>query len=141
MQFTDGFLGYVQGTGKEPKDSQPVTYDKVPDFEDFGTGCFLLAGSENLQIRPQYVTDKHTYLESGLSFTNRIQGKYILRFTSLPFLVSRRRYSKLCLKTFTEIKRIINTHFIRNFRNSQIPFGQKQFGSLLHSYDTQILIR
>lgn len=42
----EGFLGYVQGTGKEPKDSQPVTYDKVPDFEDFGTGCFLLAGVE-----------------------------------------------------------------------------------------------
>lgn len=42
----EGFLGYVQGTGKEPKDSQPVTYTKVPDFEDFGTGCFLLAGTE-----------------------------------------------------------------------------------------------
>ena len=42
----NGFLGLVQGTGKEPKDSQPVTYDKVPDFEDFGVGCFLLAGSE-----------------------------------------------------------------------------------------------
>ena len=43
---SNGFLGYVQGTGKEPKDGQPVTYDSVPDFEDFGTGCFLLAGSE-----------------------------------------------------------------------------------------------
>ena len=42
----DGFLGYVQGTGKEPKDGQPVTYDSVPDFEDYGLGCFLLAGSE-----------------------------------------------------------------------------------------------
>lgn len=42
----NGFLGYVQGTGKEPKDGQPVTHDSVPDFEDFGTGCFLLAGSE-----------------------------------------------------------------------------------------------
>lgn len=42
----DGFLGYVQGTGKEPKDGQPVTYDSKPDFDDFGTGCFLLAGSE-----------------------------------------------------------------------------------------------
>jgi rhamnogalacturonyl hydrolase YesR len=41
-----GFLGFVQGTGKEPKDGQPVTYDKVPDFEDYGTGCFLLAGTE-----------------------------------------------------------------------------------------------
>ena len=42
----NGFLGYVQGTGKEPKDGQPVTYDHKPDFEDFGLGCFLLAGSE-----------------------------------------------------------------------------------------------
>jgi rhamnogalacturonyl hydrolase YesR len=42
----NGFLGYVQGTGKEPKGNQPVTYDKIPDFEDFGLGCFLLAGSE-----------------------------------------------------------------------------------------------
>lgn len=42
----DGFLGYVQGTGKEPKDSQPVGYDNVPDYEDFGVGCFLLGGSE-----------------------------------------------------------------------------------------------
>lgn len=42
----NGFLGYVQGTGKEPKDSQPVTQDSVPNFEDFGLGCFLLAGSE-----------------------------------------------------------------------------------------------
>lgn len=42
----NGFLGYVQGTGKEPKDGQPVTYDHIPDFEDYGLGCFLLAGSE-----------------------------------------------------------------------------------------------
>jgi len=42
----DGFLGYVQGTGKEPKDGQPVTYTSKPDFEDYGLGCFLLAGSE-----------------------------------------------------------------------------------------------
>jgi unsaturated rhamnogalacturonyl hydrolase len=42
----NGFLGYVQGTGKEPKDSQPVGYNNVPNFEDFGLGCFLLAGSE-----------------------------------------------------------------------------------------------
>ena len=42
----NGFLGYVQGTGKEPKDSQPVGYDTEPDFDDYGLGCFLLAGSE-----------------------------------------------------------------------------------------------
>jgi rhamnogalacturonyl hydrolase YesR len=42
----NGFLGYVQGTGKEPSAGQPVTYDKVPDFEDYGLGCFLLSGTE-----------------------------------------------------------------------------------------------
>lgn len=47
----NGFLGYVQGTGKEPKDSQPVGYDKVPNFEDFGLGCFLLAGSEMYKLK------------------------------------------------------------------------------------------
>ena len=46
----DGFLGYVQGTGKEPKDGQPVTYDKVPDFEDFGLGCFLLGATEYYKL-------------------------------------------------------------------------------------------
>lgn len=47
----DGMLGYVQGTGKEPKDGQPVTYDHIPDFEDYGLGCFLLAGSEVYKMR------------------------------------------------------------------------------------------
>ncbi len=42
----DGSLGYVQGTGKQPSDGQPVTFDSVPNFDDFGTGAFLLAGSE-----------------------------------------------------------------------------------------------
>lgn len=42
----NGFLGYVQSTGKEPSTGQPVTYDRVPDFEDYGLGCFLMAGSE-----------------------------------------------------------------------------------------------
>ena len=46
----DGFLGYVQGTGKQPSDGQPVTYDKAPNFEDYGLGAFLLAGSEIYKI-------------------------------------------------------------------------------------------
>ena len=46
-----GFLGYVQGTGKEPKDGQPVTYTSMPDFEDYGIGCFLLAGSEVYKLK------------------------------------------------------------------------------------------
>lgn len=47
----NGFLGYVQGTGKEPKDGQPVTYTSVPDFEDYGVGCFLLAGTEVYKLK------------------------------------------------------------------------------------------
>ncbi len=46
----DGMLGFVQGTGKEPKDGQPVAYDHIPDFEDYGLGAFLLAGSEVYQL-------------------------------------------------------------------------------------------
>ncbi|MDP4261268.1 MAG: glycoside hydrolase family 88 protein [Bacteroidota bacterium] len=48
---SDGSLGYVQGTGKEPKDGQPVSYDHIPDFEDYGLGCFLLAGSEVFKLK------------------------------------------------------------------------------------------
>jgi unsaturated rhamnogalacturonyl hydrolase len=47
----DGSLGYVQGTGKEPKDGQPVSYTSKPDFEDYGLGCFLLAGSEVYKLK------------------------------------------------------------------------------------------
>lgn len=49
----NGFLGYVQGTGKEPKDGQPVTYDSMPDFEDYGLGAFLLAGEEMFKLYKQ----------------------------------------------------------------------------------------
>lgn len=47
----NGFLGYVQGTGKEPKDGQPLSYDKVPNFTDFGVGCYLLAGAEVYKMK------------------------------------------------------------------------------------------
>ncbi len=46
----DGFLGYVQGTGKDPSAGQPVTYDKVPDFDDYGVGCFLLGATEYYKL-------------------------------------------------------------------------------------------
>jgi autotransporter-associated beta strand protein len=40
-----GFLGYEQDAGDQPSSGQPVTYDSVPVFTDFGLGLFLLAGS------------------------------------------------------------------------------------------------
>ena len=42
----NGFLGYMQSTGDDPSDGQPLNATKVPDFEDYGVGCFLLGGSE-----------------------------------------------------------------------------------------------
>lgn len=49
----DGMLGYVQGTGKQPSDGQPVGYDHQPDFRDYGVGCFLLAASEVYRLAPK----------------------------------------------------------------------------------------
>jgi hypothetical protein len=46
----DGFIGWMQGTGKDPSAGQPLSYDKVPDFEDYGTGCFLLGATEYYRL-------------------------------------------------------------------------------------------
>ncbi len=48
----NGFLGYVQGSGSKPSDGQPLSYNKAPNFEDFGLGAFLLAGSEVYHLAP-----------------------------------------------------------------------------------------
>ena len=47
----DGFLGWMQGTGKDPSAGQPLSYDRVPDFEDYGTGCFLLGATEYYKLK------------------------------------------------------------------------------------------
>ena len=47
----NGKLGYIQGTGKEPKDGQPVSFTSTPDFEDYGLGCVLMAGSEVYKLK------------------------------------------------------------------------------------------
>jgi hypothetical protein len=49
--FSTGALGYVQGSGSEPGDNGSVnnvtpSRNMVPDFDDYGLGCVLLAGSE-----------------------------------------------------------------------------------------------
>lgn len=51
----NGFLGYVQSTGKEPKDGQPVTHTSMPDFEDYGLGAFLVAGKEMYLLKSKAV--------------------------------------------------------------------------------------
>jgi rhamnogalacturonyl hydrolase YesR len=41
-----GFVGYLQGTGSKPEDGGVITYNSVPDFEDFGYGCWLWGAAE-----------------------------------------------------------------------------------------------
>lgn len=48
-----GFLGWNQGTGKDPSAGQPLSYYKAPDFEDYGTGCWLLGATEYYKLLNQ----------------------------------------------------------------------------------------
>ena len=41
-----GFVGYLQGAGSKPEDGGVITYNSVPDFEDFGIGCWLWGAAE-----------------------------------------------------------------------------------------------
>ena len=53
--FSTGALGYVQGSGSQPGDNGSAsnvtpTRTMVPDFDDYGLGCVLLAGSEAAKL-------------------------------------------------------------------------------------------
>ena len=50
----DGFLGWMQGTGKDPSDGQPLSYTRIPDFEDYGTGCFILGATEYYKLLTKF---------------------------------------------------------------------------------------
>ncbi len=42
----NGFVGYLQGTGAKPEDGGVITYNSIPNFEDFGYGCWLWGAAE-----------------------------------------------------------------------------------------------
>ena len=46
----DGFIGWMQGTGKDPSAGQPLSHTRIPDFEDYGTGCLLLGATEYYKL-------------------------------------------------------------------------------------------
>lgn len=54
---TDGKLGWVQSAGSKPADGQPLSFDKMPDFDDFALGGFLLAGSEVYKLSSKLLSD------------------------------------------------------------------------------------
>ncbi len=49
-----GFIGYMQGTGSKPEDGGIITYNSVPDFEDFGIGCWLWGAAEVHALAKQF---------------------------------------------------------------------------------------
>jgi rhamnogalacturonyl hydrolase YesR len=70
-----GKLGFVQGPGRQPSSSQPVTYESTADY---GTGAFLLAGSEVYKLAegepvspPQNIT-----LNKPVSYSSQQQNPF-----------------------------------------------------------------
>jgi unsaturated rhamnogalacturonyl hydrolase len=50
---SDGLLGYVQSTGDRPcTGPAPLAATALANFDDYGVGCFLLAGSEIYRLTP-----------------------------------------------------------------------------------------
>lgn len=100
-----GMLGFVQGTGKEPKDGQPVGYDNVPDFEDYGIGCFLLAGSEVFRLankKMEYSFDGTEGDNGAFFFSAEVpDGNYKITVT----YGSKKRAANTCLRA--ESRRLI----------------------------------
>ena len=70
----------MQGTGKEPSAGQPVTYESVPDFEDFGLGAFLLAASEIYKRGLKCLTKSNLY--SPRSYEVLFQALFLRDFVS-----------------------------------------------------------
>jgi unsaturated rhamnogalacturonyl hydrolase len=67
---SDGFLGYVQGTGKQPSDHQPVTTN---DTADFGVGLFLMAAAEVAKLAPdQATTATPTFSPAGDTYASPV---------------------------------------------------------------------
>lgn len=102
----DGFLGWVQSTGKEPKDGQPLTYTKPANFEDYGLGAFLLAGSEVYKLAPESIelsVDKAVMPEnSGILriFPNPVQDHLTIRYQL-------RDKARISLKVFESSGRLV----------------------------------
>lgn len=76
----------MQGSGSKPEDGQPVTRTHVPDFEDFGIGCFLLAAAEVYQLGDVDLntTDPSRLDETSTTRTVMQTEYYSINGTRLP---------------------------------------------------------
>jgi len=79
---TNGSLGFVQSSGSKPSDGQPLSATKMPDFDDFGLGCFLLAGSEVYKLAPVKASSVKAFVEPIIDVaTNEVSE---LKLTGYP---------------------------------------------------------
>lgn len=89
----NGQVGWLQGTGSKPEDGGVITYNSIPNFEDFGYGCWLWGAAEVHALAAQLeadaagireastVTDTSgTYYDlSGRRVTNPLPGRIYIR--------------------------------------------------------------
>lgn len=72
----NGFLGWMQGTGDDPSDGQPLSYTLIPNFEDYGAGCVLLAASEAWKLSRSLEKEDSIANILGHSTTKPIRWSY-----------------------------------------------------------------
>lgn len=105
----DGFLGWVQGTGKEPKDGQPLSYTKPANFEDYGLGAFLLAGSEVYHLAPDS-SDIPGFVPDGQQIGNGVLNIYpnpVMDYMIIDYHITEQ--SKISLNVFDSSGRLVNS--------------------------------
>lgn len=61
-----GAVGYLQGTGSKPEDGGVITYNSIPDFEDFGYGCWLWGAAEVHALAASLEADATGITETGV---------------------------------------------------------------------------
>ncbi len=103
----DGSIGYMQSSGSKPADGQPLSYDKMPNFEDFGLGGFLLAGSEVYRL----VENGYTGLKS-LKNNNIVLSAYPNPFSESIQISFEPQTVHSCLKITDSLgKEVLNKNF------------------------------
>jgi unsaturated rhamnogalacturonyl hydrolase len=72
----NGFLGWMQGTGDDPSDGQPLSYTQVPNFEDYGAGCVLLGAAESWKLSRTLEKEDSIAINLGRTVVNTILLEY-----------------------------------------------------------------
>lgn len=93
----DGKVGYLQGTGSKPEDGNAITYDNVPDFEDFGYGCWLWGAAEYHALASQLAHMEDAYVSTLESLPDSqkvyydLQGRKVVNPQPGHFYILRNR--------------------------------------------------